>query len=172
MVLYHAISREEERERLLLNRFDYNIHGVVGELLESSTFESSTLGKLTDDHSTITEEICKSTSPKSAKTLLKDLIHVPEELKYELRVDFINEDRIDAGALRREFFELLLKQLIANMFEGHENRRIPKKDSSLEQMFHTAGIIIAHSILQGGPGFPCLCPAAYHYLLHLDKEKV
>ena len=140
------LEREEERERLLLNRFDYNIHGVVGELLESSTFESSTLGKL-------------------------DLIHVPEELKYELRVDFINEDRIDAGALRREFFELLLKQLIADMFEGLENRRIPKKDSSLEQMFHTAGIIIAHSILQGGPGLPCLCPAAYHYLLHLDKEK-
>jgi len=38
-------------------------------------------------------------------------------------------------------------------------------------MFKTAGLIIGHSILQGGPGFPCLCPAAYNYMLHVDKEK-
>lgn len=198
-----------ENISLLLKEFDNNIHGVVGELLESSktnavnfTFESSTLGKSAD--TPIAEEIekYKNAYPKSAKALLKNLasktmipeqtvdlqvdrsklwrtalgfyktmIHTPEKLRYELRIDFIDEDGIDAGALKREFFELLLKQLNANMFEGLENRRIPKKDSSLERMFHTAGIIIAHSILQGGPGFPCLCPSAYHYLLHLDKEK-
>ena len=28
-----------------------------------------------------------------------------------------------------------------------------------------AGVIIAHSVLQGGPGFPCLSPVVYCYIL-------
>ena len=57
------------------------------------------------------------------------------------------------------------------LFEGHENSRLPKKDSNLQRLFECAGVIIGHSVLQGGPAFPCLCPAAFSYLLYLDKEK-
>ena len=46
-----------------------------------------------------------------------------------------------------------------------------KKDNNLQRMFETAGIIMAHSVLQGRPAFPCLCPAAYSHMLHLDKER-
>ena len=65
-----------------------------------------------------------------------------------------------------------MRELDDNLFEGCEMSRLPRKDSNLQRMFETAGIInMAHSILQGGPRFPCLCPAAYSYMLHLDKER-
>lgn len=115
---------------LLLNQFDNDIHGVVGELLESSTTNAtfeSVAEKLTDNHYVTINETT-STDPK---TLLKNLaarimkpeytvdlqvdrskmwrttlgfyktmIYTPEKLRYELRIDFIDEDGIDAGALK------------------------------------------------------------------------
>jgi len=112
-------------------------------------------------------QIDRSRLWRTALGFYKTMIHTPERLKFELRIEFNNEEGIDAGALQRE---LLLKELNTYMFEGAENRRIPKKDSSLQQMFEVAGIMMAHSILQGGPGFPCLCPSIYNYLLNADKN--
>ena len=95
----------------------------------------------------------------------------PEQLRKELRIEFEGEEGVDAGALRNEFFEVLLREMNELLFEGRESSRLPKKDSNLQRLFECAGVIIAHSILQGGPGFPCLCRAAVSYLLHLDKER-
>ena len=100
------------------------------------------------------------------KRCMKD----PEQLRRELRIEFEGEEGVDAGALRNEFFEILLREMNELLFEGQENSRLPK-DSNLQRLFECAGIIIAHSILQGGPGFPCLCVVAVSYLLHLDKER-
>ena len=93
----------------------------------------------------------------------------PNQLRRELRIEF-EEEGIDAGALRNEFYEILLRELNDKLFEGHCRRRLPKKDSNLQRLFETARVFLSHSILQGGPGFPCLCPAAFSYMLHLDKE--
>ena len=112
-------------------------------------------------------QIDRSRLWRTALGFYKTMIHTPERLKFELRIEFNNEEGIDAGALQRE---LLLKELNTYMFEGAENRRIPKKDSSLQQMFEVARIMMAHSMLQGGPGFPCLCPSIYNYLLNADKN--
>lgn len=38
-------------------------------------------------------------------------------------------------------------------------------------MFESAGVMIAHSIIQGGPAYSCLCPAAFNYMLYLDEEQ-
>jgi len=51
------------------------------------------------------------------------------------------------------------------LFEGDEKRRIPKKDWGLSSLFEIAGMIIASSVLSGGPGFPCLLPAIFYSLL-------
>ena len=69
------------------------------------------------------------------------------------------------------FFAILMRELDKKLFEGNRSRCLPKKDSNLQRMFETAGVIMAHSVLQGGPGFPCLCPAALSYIIHLDKER-
>ena len=57
-----------------------------------------------------------------------------------------------------------------NFFEGQVDRRLPKKDWGNEHNLEMAGMIIAHSITQGGPGFPYLCPAIVSYMLTLSSE--
>ena len=107
---------------------------------------------------------------RTALGFYKGSMKNPNQLRRELRIEFEEEEGIDAGALRNEFYEILLRELNDKLFEGHCRRRLPKKDSNLQRLFETAGVILSHSILQGGPGFPCLCPAAFSYMLHLDKE--
>ena len=54
-------------------------------------------------------------------------------------------------------------------FEGASDRRLPKKGWGMEYSLEMAGTMIAHSIAQGGPGFPVLCPPVYKYMITLDS---
>ena len=76
------------------------------------------------------------------------------------------EDGYDAGALKKEFFEDCLKAVNDRLFEGVSDRRVPKKDISMEMMFEVAGMMFSHSILQEGPALPCLSPFIFEYVLH------
>ena len=90
----------------------------------------------------------------SDKTLLlKDLIIV-----------FKGEEGLDAGAMRVEYFELLLTEIHQSLFEGSQSidHKVPVRDSTKGFLLKLAGVIISHSILQGGPAFPLLSPAIYH----------
>ena len=69
----------------------------------------------------------------------------PEQLRREFRIEFEGEEGADAGALRNEFVEILLREMNELLFEGSENSCLPKKDSNLQWLFECAGIIIAHS---------------------------
>lgn len=108
---------------------------------------------------------------RTALSFYKNCKLHPERLQCELIVEFENEEGIDAGALRFEFFENIFREINDTMFEGKEIRRVPKKDSNMEQHYELIGMMIGHSILQGGPGFPCLCPPAFNYILYGDKER-
>ena len=107
---------------------------------------------------------------RTALGFYKNSIQRPTRLLYEFQVEFHEEEGIDAEALRCEFFQSILKHMDEAMFEGDEFRRVPKKDCNLERNFVCAGMMIGHSILQGGPGYACLCPAVYSFLLFGDKE--
>ena len=100
----------------------------------------------------------------------KNSYHSPQHLRVPLRIEFSGEDGIVAGALRSDFFDSLLHEVNDRLFED-QYHRVLKKDWDLDQTFHTAGLIIAHSILQGGPAFPCLCPAVFSFILFDDKER-
>lgn len=50
------------------------------------------------------------------------------------------------------------------LFEGEDDRRIIKKDWGLEVVCEIFGMVVAHSIMQEGPGFPCLSPCMFQYL--------
>ncbi len=94
----------------------------------------------------------------------------PGRLRETLSVEFSGEEGIDGGALRVDFFEILMKEIDAHLLEGNPVRRLPKKDWGLESTFVLAGTMVAHSLVQGGPGLPILCPAMYYYLVTLDKD--
>lgn len=85
-------------------------------------------------------------------------------------VNFINtgERGSDCGALKREFFEDALRSANEMLFEGEHDSRIPRKDFPLELQFEVAGMLVGHSIIQQGPGIPCLSQAVYDYLVHGD----
>lgn len=93
-----------------------------------------------------------------------------EELTKALSVEFVGEEGIDAGAIRLSFFELLLAEVNSHLFEGGDCRRIPKRDWGLATLFEIGGVMVAHSLLNGGPGLPCLLPAVYHYLCSPEIE--
>ena len=75
-----------------------------------------------------------------------------------------------AGAIKNEFFEQLLAIVNDKFFEGETDRRLPKKDWDNESNLEMAGVVIAHSITQGGPGFPYLCPAIVSFMFTLSSE--
>ena len=86
----------------------------------------------------------------------------PELLRKELCIEFSGEEGADAGALKFEFFEKVLQCINEDCFEGCEDRRIPRCHWGSDTELEMAGAIIAHSILLGGPGFPCLHPMIFH----------
>ena len=74
------------------------------------------------------------------------------------------------GPLRKSFFEDALREVNNQLFEGEDGRRVPKKDVGLEILFEVAGMLLGHSILQGGPAFPCLSAPIFDYLSHGDVK--
>ena len=107
---------------------------------------------------------------RSALSFYKNCIHNMERLLYLLRIEFEGEEGVDASALKLEVFECLLQEMDEQLFEGEPTRRVPKRDSNIDKYFQSAGMMIGHSIMQGGPSFSCLCPAVYSFILFGDKE--
>ena len=88
----------------------------------------------------------------------KSCIDKPEKLTKELVIHFVNESGADTGALRREFFEEALAEANYRLLEGDDNKRMIKKDWSMGSVYRMLGTLVAHSILQNGPGLWCLSP--------------
>lgn len=85
-----------------------------------------------------------------------------ELLRRNLILSFSGEEGVDGGALRNEFFRLAIKEMNIQYFEGDDiQRRLPKCHWGCEVEQVIAGTLVAHSLLLGGPGFPCLHPAVY-----------
>ena len=104
------------------------------------------------------------------KTALKH----PERLAKNLCVKFVGsgEMGIDVGALRNEFFSLCLDEAIKRLFEG-DLALIPRRGiGSKGIQFEVVGAMIAHSVSQGGPGFPFLAEWVVHYLLGEDPSNL
>ena len=104
-------------------------------------------------------------------SVYKNTVSDPSKLMKDLRIEFEGQEGIDAGALKLDFFELLLGEINTRLFTGLDTRRVPKKDWGLESAFEVAGCVIAHSLLVGGPSFACLCPAVYSYIVFGDVDR-
>lgn len=103
----------------------------------------------------------------SAISFYKGALLRKEKLKKQLAVSFTETGEVgaDSGALRKEFFEDALKEANTRLFDGEADNRIPKKDYSLKVLFELAGMLVAHSVLQEGPGLPCMSRAIYDYMV-------
>ena len=63
------------------------------------------------------------------------------------------EEGADAGALLYKFCEEVMRSVHEEYFEGQEDRRVPKCHWGSAFELEMAGAMVAHSILQGRPGF-------------------
>ncbi len=57
-----------------------------------------------------------------------------------------------------------LCQANIHLFEDKDDRRIVKKAWGIEFLYEVAGMLVAHSILQGGPGAHFMSPSMFQYI--------
>ena len=93
-------------------------------------------------------------------------------LRQNLMIEFSGEEGADAGALLYEFCEEVVHKVDEDYFEGQEDRRVPKCHWGSAFELEMAGAMVAHSILQGGPGLPCLHPAVFHTMVSGEAQAI
>ena len=99
-------------------------------------------------------------------------VKVAEKLWQPLAIIFQEEEGLDAGALKIEFFELLLKKIQLRLFEGPDESKVPLRDRSKAFLLKLVGVAISHSIIQNGPVFGALSPVVYYHLAGCDPDLV
>ena len=74
-------------------------------------------------------------------------------------MEFSGEEGADAGVLLFEFSQEVMRQVSEEYFEGDKGRKILRS--------HWGGTteLVAHSMLQGDPGLPCIHPAMYQLMV-------
>lgn len=93
-------------------------------------------------------------------------------LTKKLSVEFEEEDGIDAGAIRIEFFSKFFSFSLKELFEEKNGYWIPKRSAGNLMLFKIIGLSVAHSILHNGPMFDALHPYCYILLLEKADEEV
>lgn len=93
-------------------------------------------------------------------------------------VTFEGEPAIDGGGPKREFFTLLLRELLSpsstiRLFEGKDGKYLPlhNTDALRSKLYSMAGRIVAASVINGGPGFPFFSKAVYQYIPCADTDE-
>ena len=96
----------------------------------------------------------------------------PEILRKELCVSFKNEEGLDGGAMKIEYFSLALNEVKARLFEGMEGNMVPIKDATKGMPFQLAGVIVSHALFQKSSiGFPCLAPNIYSHIAGEEEDE-
>ena len=102
----------------------------------------------------------------------KMAINETAKLWQPLAIIFQEEEVLDAGGLKTQFFELLLKEILKRLFEDRDESKVPLRDSSKAFLLKLAGVAILRSIIQKGPVFGALSPAVYYHLAGCDPDLV
>ena len=61
---------------------------------------------------------------------------------------------------------------IKRLLEGDDEMRILKKDWGMCMEYKCFGMLVAQSLLQEGPGIPCLCPSMFEFISGEDAYPV
>ena len=93
-----------------------------------------------------------------------------KRLRGRLCIEYADDDGVDAGALCGDFLEKLMIAVDKKLFEGNSFCRL-SKDGGMEQLFEIGGMMVAHSVIQGGPSLSCISPAIYHYMMTDNIEQ-
>ena len=85
-----------------------------------------------------------------------------------MRITFVGEEAVNDGGPRREFFTLALQEMAkdGNILQGPEYSRILIHNvrALASRKFFCAGMLVAVSLTNGGPGLACLAEAVFAYI--------
>lgn len=168
-IVHQSMSLEEAADKLCdqggtkQEKKNHSFHGTVGSLIQRLS------SKITSKEIVIT--IKRDNIWREALCFYKKCLTNPDKLWDSPTVCFEGEDGLDGGAMKAEFFELLLEQVKKRLFEGDEYL-IPVGDSSKGLLMKLAGVIISHSIIHWGPSFAALSPAIYYHIAGADADMV
>ena len=88
--------------------------------------------------------------------------------RVSVHITFVGEEAVDDGGPRREFFTQALQEMAkdGNILQGPENSRffVHNVQVLASRKFFCAGILVAVSLANGGPGLPCLAEAVFAYI--------
>ena len=89
--------------------------------------------------------------------------------KKEVRVIFHGEEAVDGGGPSREYFRLLCSEIRKKSGLFVSRDRVINFSTNVylivKQQFRLAGVMVATSIMNGGPGFPFLPKCLYEYIV-------
>ena len=98
--------------------------------------------------------------------------------EFQIKVQFRGEPAIDTGGVLRQAYEdaflaLAKGEAGLKMFQALFERVVPiyRSDNVLNGVFEVLGKMVAHSMIQGGPGFPYLSPVIYWYIATGDLQQ-
>ena len=114
-------------------------------------------------------------------SILSDSIAIFKQRDFNLNspviVTFEGELAIDGGGPKREYFTLLLRELLSvlsavHLFEGRDGKYLPfhNSDALRSKLYLVAGRMVASSIINGGTGFPHFSQTVWQYILSQDTE--
>ena len=86
-----------------------------------------------------------------------------------LKVRFVEEEAVDTGGLRREFFHLLIRETFrSSLFQGYPNYTVPvhNVEALASNKFFMIGKMLATCIVQGGEAPVCFSEAVADYLVY------
>ena len=95
-------------------------------------------------------------------------------LSKSIEIVFKGEDGLDGGAVRSEYFQLVLEEVSKRLFEGDAMNLVPIKDSTKLVLFRLAGMLVVHVIVQDGPlySIPTIAPCVVETALGAQFETV
>ena len=87
-----------------------------------------------------------------------------------VQITFVGEEAVDEGRPKREFFHLALQAMADEhtIFQGPSHGRsfVHIVQALAGRKFFFAGLLVALSLANGGPGFPCLAESVFNYLCY------
>ncbi len=91
-----------------------------------------------------------------------------------LEVSFVDEEGLDGGALKVEFFNLAWDEVKKRLFTGNGISLLPIKDTTKLFLFRVAGTLLVHTVIQDGPVtmLPKLAKAILFSMLGKDVSDI
>eukprot|EP00794_Sanderia_malayensis_P005868 gene5868-6561_t len=156
----------------------------------SSVRHDSFVGKDDEDACQILQRLKKTMKPYicaekvklDKEDLLMDLFSIYKSPDFDpclqIKLQIRGEPAVDTGGVLRQSFSDVFAQIAEGegylrLFRGQNARLTPVYSSEhvLTGIFEVLGKMIAHSLVQGGPGFPYLAPGIFWYIATGDLSQ-